>query len=159
MSKRPRKKAMRRAYLKKNTAKFETNPDRVLANTIGIGRQFNPTKKEPVRKVTDYSFINGKTGETVHRLTSVETVPISNKRNIKVQKTEWNYILIRTPLRRVTLFFSGFGTNESYWFKWFDPICETERVSITYGSKVIAMSHFTKGTITWKQVNDDKDIS
>ena len=147
---RPRRTGMRRAYLKKQRYTYDTNPDRILADTIGIGRKFNPTKKEPLRKITDYAIINGQTGRLEHRLTSVETVPLSNKRNIKVQKTEWNYILIKTPLRKVTMFFSGFGTNESYWFKWFDPILESERISITYGSKVIAMSHFTKGTISWK---------
>src|SRR6266853_3606718 len=142
MSKRPRKKAMRRAYLKKNTAKFETNPDRVLADTIGIGRQFNPTKKEPVRKVTDYSIINGKTGEIEHRLTSSETDPMMAKRNIKEQTVEYRYTLINTPLRKVTMFISGFTHHEKYWFKWFDPITEIERESITYGSRVIAMSYF-----------------
>ncbi len=146
----PRRSGMRRAYLKKNINKFNPNPDRILADSIGIGRLLDPTKKEPVRKRTDYAFINGKTGHIEHRLTDIETIPISNKRNIKEQITEYKYTLVNTPLRKVTLFVTGFSIRETYWFKWFDPICETERVSITYGSKVIAMGHFTRGSITWK---------
>jgi len=145
MAKRPRS-----AYLKKQRYTYDNNPDRVLADVIGIGRQFKPTHKEPVRKVTDYSFFDGKTGKLEHRLTSVETMPLNNKRTIKDQKNEYSYVLVNTPLRRVRMFFTGFTIQEIYWFKWFDPICGTERVSITYGSKVIAMSHFTKGSITWK---------
>ena len=140
MSKRPRKKGMmRRAYLKPFSSEM-INGGRVLnAETM------NEYKRRASRigiDVTEPQYRGmtlprGKVVKSLHALW-------------QGKQEEYAVTLVDTPLRRVRMLFTGFSVRETYWFKWFDPIVETERVSITYGSKVIAMGHFTKGTITWK---------
>ena len=139
MAKRPRKKAMKRAYLKRFSAEMINGGSVLNAETM------NEYKRRASRIGIDiaepqYRGMTLPRGQVVKSLHSLW----------QGKREEYSVTLVDTPLRRVRMFFTGFSIQETYWFKWFDPICGTERVSITYGSKVIAMSYFTKGTITWK---------
>ena len=146
MAKRPRKSGMRRAYLKKTSYTYDDSPDSALKAAIGLGRNINPVTALPARTRLRLNKNKHTPTMTKPMTERVESWHVA----IKDQKNEYSCVLVNTPLRRVRMFFTGFSIQETYWFKWFDPICGTERVSITYGSKVIAMSYFTKGTITWK---------
>ena len=146
MSKRPRKAGMRRAYLKKTSHSYDNSPDSTLKAAIGLARNINPITATPNR---------ARLWLDKNKHTPTMTKPMAERVEswrvaVKEQKNEYSCVLIDTPLRRVRFFFTGFTVHETYWFTWFDPILETERESITYGSKVIAMGHFTKGSITWK---------
>jgi len=146
MAKRPRKSGMRRAYLKKTSHSYDDSPDSALKAAIGLGRNINPITALPARSRLWLNKNKHTSTMTKPMIERVESWRVA----IKDQKNEYSVVLIDTPLRHVRRVFTGFSANEIHWFTEFDNLCGTERVSITYGSKVIAMSHFTKGTISWK---------
>ena len=142
----PRKAGMRRAYLKKISYTYDNSPDSTLKAAIGLGRDINPITALPHRARLWLDRNKHTPTITEPMAERVESWRIA----VKELSSEYSITIVNTPLRRVQMFFTGFSVREVYWFKWFDPISGTERESFTYGSKVIAMSHFTKGTITWK---------
>ena len=139
MAKRPRKKAMRRAYLKRFNSEMINGGSVLNAETM---KEYKRRASRIGIDVTEpqYRGMTLPRGQVVKSLHALW----------QGKQEEYAVTLVDTPLRRVRFFFTGFSVRETYWFKWFDPILETERISITYGSKVIAMGHFTKSTISWK---------
>jgi len=111
-----------------------------------LGRNINPITATPNRARLWLNKNKHTPTMTQPMIERVESWRIA----VKEQKNEYSHYITNTPLKQIKLFYTGFSVRETYWFVWFDPILNEHRTSITYGSRVIAMGHFTKGSITWK---------